>query len=130
MSMSSAPAWYARAMPSPVYSQELDVTRQALPMPPVAITIDFALNTMKRPFSRKYANAPATRPPSINGRVSFSEKRFADHADGGALRERFDGSTQPCSAGANNENVVFAGLVVCRHRSLKSRNAPQATMRT
>ena len=62
--------------------------------------------------------------------VSFSEKRFADHAHGGALRERFDGGTQSGAAGADDENVVFAGLVVCRHRSLRSRKVPQATMRT
>src|SRR6266576_2859644 len=61
--------------------------------------------------------------------VSFSEKRFADHADGSALRERFDGGAQSCSAGANNKNVVFAGLVICGHRSLRSRNASLATMR-
>src|SRR5260370_9336276 len=36
MSISSAPASYASAMPSPVYSHELDVIGQALPIPPVA----------------------------------------------------------------------------------------------
>jgi hypothetical protein len=39
-------------MPSPVYSQELEVMRQALPMPPVAMTMALALKTMKRPVSR------------------------------------------------------------------------------
>ena len=36
MSMSSAPASYAIARPSPVYSHEFDVTRHARPPPPVA----------------------------------------------------------------------------------------------
>ena len=49
MSSSSAPASYASAMPSPVHSQEFEVIFQDLPMPPVAITIDFALNMTKRP---------------------------------------------------------------------------------
>src|SRR5437667_9568285 len=62
--------------------------------------------------------------------VSFSEKRFADHADGSALRERFDRGPQPGAASANNQNVVFAGLVICSERSLRSRNAPLAIMRT
>ena len=45
------------------------VIGHALPIPPVASTTDFALKTTKRPFSRQYANAPATRPPSISSRV-------------------------------------------------------------
>src|SRR2546429_3493000 len=48
-----APASYARAMPSPVYSQEFEVIGQALPMPPVAMTTDLALKTTKRPCSRQ-----------------------------------------------------------------------------
>src|SRR2546425_5162919 len=38
MSISSAPASYAMAYPSPVYSQEFDVIRHARPPPPVART--------------------------------------------------------------------------------------------
>ena len=44
MSMRSAPASYASAWPSPVYSQLLLVILNARPMPPVASTIAFALN--------------------------------------------------------------------------------------
>src|SRR6266481_1265285 len=163
-------------MPSPVYSQELEVTRQAFPIPPVAITIDFALKTMKRPFSRQYANAPETRPLSVKSRVtvhlrhapvvqkfstahgvakmsfptiggvyvghgrgdatfrhdsvSFSKEGFADHPNRGALRKRFDSRTQSCAARPNDQNIVLARLVVGSHRSLRSRKAPQATIRT
>ena len=52
MSISSAPARYARACPSPVYSQLLLVTLNARPMPPVASTTARAMNTWKRPRSR------------------------------------------------------------------------------
>ena len=44
MSIRSAPASSASDWPSPVYSQELEVTLQDLPMPPVASTTDGALN--------------------------------------------------------------------------------------
>ena len=53
MSTRSAPAHRARAWPSPVYSQELEVTFQALPIPPVASTTDLALKTISRPDSRQ-----------------------------------------------------------------------------
>ena len=53
ISISSAPAPYASAIPSPVYSHELDVIFHALPMPPVAMTIDLARNTTNRPCSRQ-----------------------------------------------------------------------------
>jgi hypothetical protein len=36
-----------------VYSQEFEVTFQALPMPPVASTTDLARKTTKRPVSRQ-----------------------------------------------------------------------------
>ncbi len=62
--------------------------------------------------------------------VGLSEERLADHSYGGALRKGFNGRTQPRAAGADDENVVLAGLVVCGHRSLRSRMAPQETMRT
>ena len=62
--------------------------------------------------------------------VGFSEERFANHADGSALREGFERRTQSRAAGADDKNVVLAGLVVCGHRSLRSRMAPQATRRT
>ncbi len=62
--------------------------------------------------------------------VSFPEKRFADHTDRGALRKRFDGCAQSGAARPNDQNVVFARLVVCSHRSLRSRKVPHATIRT
>ncbi len=62
--------------------------------------------------------------------MSFSQKRFADHADGSALRKGFDGGTQSGAAGSDDKNVVLARLVGGSHRSLRSRIAPQATMRT
>ena len=48
-----APACSAREWPSPVYSQEFDVTFQALPMPPVASTTDGACQETNRPLSRQ-----------------------------------------------------------------------------
>ena len=42
MLISEAPAYSASEWPSPVYSQEFDVTFYALPMPPVASTTDGA----------------------------------------------------------------------------------------
>ncbi len=48
-----APARRARAWPSPVYSQEFDVTLKLLPIPPVASTTLGASNTMNRPVSRQ-----------------------------------------------------------------------------
>lgn len=52
MLMSEAPASSASACPSPVYSQELEVTLNDLPMPPVARTTEGASITKKRPVSR------------------------------------------------------------------------------
>ena len=48
-----APASSASACPSPVYSQELEVTLNVLPMPPVASTTAGASNSTNRPVSRK-----------------------------------------------------------------------------
>ena len=48
-----APARRARAWPSPVYSQEFDVTLKLLPIPPVARTTLGASKTMNRPVSRQ-----------------------------------------------------------------------------
>ena len=48
-----APARIASAWPSPVYSQEFDVTLNDLPMPPVASTTLGESKTMKRPDSRQ-----------------------------------------------------------------------------
>ena len=62
--------------------------------------------------------------------VGFAEKRLADHTDRGALGERFERGPQSCTARADDENVVLAGLIVRGHRSLRSRKVPQATMRT
>src|SRR5262249_48874974 len=64
-----APAQSASQWPSPRYSQEVDVTFHALPMPPVARTTAFALKRTTRPDSRQYPMAPHTRSPSLNRRV-------------------------------------------------------------
>ena len=53
MLISEAPARSASAWPSPVYSQELDVTLNDLPMPPVASTTEGASMVTKRPVSRQ-----------------------------------------------------------------------------
>ena len=53
MLIRAAPARSARAWPSPVYSQELEVTLKDLPMPPVASTTDGASKAMKVPVSRQ-----------------------------------------------------------------------------
>ncbi len=47
------PARSASAWPSPVYSQELEVTLNDLPMPPVASTTAGARNSTNRPDSRQ-----------------------------------------------------------------------------
>ena len=43
--------------------------------------------------------------------VRFAEQRFADDANARALRERFDGGAQSGAAGADDQYVVFVGLV-------------------
>src|SRR5919199_2075291 len=58
MFTSDAPACSASEWPSPVYSQEFEVTLYALPIPPVASTTDGACQATKRPDSRQYPNAP------------------------------------------------------------------------
>ena len=65
-SMSSAPASYAIAIPSPVYSHELLVTSHALPAPPVARITALHLKITNRPVSRQYAATPAIRSPSFS----------------------------------------------------------------
>jgi len=40
--------------------------------------------------------------------VGLSEKRFANNADGSALREGFERRAQSRAAGADDENVVLA----------------------
>ena len=52
MFSSVAPAFIASAWPSPVYSQEFEVTLKDLPMPPVASTTAGASNTTNVPSSR------------------------------------------------------------------------------
>jgi hypothetical protein len=51
-SCKAAPASYASAYPSPVYSQLLLVIRNARPSPPVAITMALHRNTLNSPRSR------------------------------------------------------------------------------
>ena len=53
MSIRSAPAHRASDWPSPVYSQEFDVTFHALPMPPVASTTALALKSTNSPVLRQ-----------------------------------------------------------------------------
>ena len=53
MLISEAPAASASAWPSPVYSQELLVTLNDLPMPPVAMITAGALSWMNEPVSRQ-----------------------------------------------------------------------------
>ena len=53
MLISDAPARRASACPSPVYSQEFDVTLNDLPMPPVASTTAGASNRTNWPVSRQ-----------------------------------------------------------------------------
>lgn len=65
-----APARSASACPSPVYSHELEVTLNDLPMPPVAITTAGASNSTNRPDSRQYPKAPAIRSPSLSSSVT------------------------------------------------------------
>src|SRR5438874_8976775 len=65
MSIRSAPAHSASDWPSPVYSQELDVTFHALPTPPVASTTALALKRTNLPVLRQYPKAPHTWSPSF-----------------------------------------------------------------
>ena len=53
MSISSAPASYASAWPSPVHSHEFDVIRQHFPAPPVASTSARAAKTTSSPVARQ-----------------------------------------------------------------------------
>ena len=69
MLIRDAPARSASACPSPVYSQELEVTLNDLPMPPVAMTTAGASNRTNRPLSRQYPNAPAIASPSLSSSV-------------------------------------------------------------
>ena len=61
--------------------------------------------------------------------VGFAEQRFADHADGRALRESFDGGAQSRAAGADDQNVVLVDFVIGGHRILTSRMARVASRR-
>src|SRR5581483_3946231 len=69
ISISSAPASYASACPSPVYSQEFDVILYALPIPPVARTTAFDLKIINLPVSLQYPKAPEIRSPSLRSLV-------------------------------------------------------------
>ena len=53
MLIRDAPARSASAWPSPVYSHELEVTLNDLPIPPVASTTAGASIVTKRPVSRQ-----------------------------------------------------------------------------
>ncbi len=74
------PARSARACPSPVYSHELEVTFQDLPIPPVAMTTAGAVNCTNLPDSRQYPKAPAIR--------SAVAEEFGDGAFGEDLHPR------------------------------------------
>src|SRR6185312_13158841 len=58
------PARSASAWPSPVYSQEFEVTLKDLPTPPVASTTAGARNSTNSPLSRRYPKQPAIAPLS------------------------------------------------------------------
>jgi hypothetical protein len=57
------------------------------------------------------AKAAATPPSAITG-VSFAQKRFADDANGHSAGGRFDCRAQSGTAGADDQDIVFVGLVV------------------
>ncbi len=69
MFISDAPASSASACPSPLYSQEFEVTLKVRPMPPVARMTVGASNRTNRPVSLMYPKAPAILPPSLSSRV-------------------------------------------------------------
>ena len=62
-------------------------------------------------------------------RVGFAKQRFANHAYRRALRQSFDRRAQSCAARADDQYIVFANLVICGHRILRSRITPLATSR-
>src|ERR1700686_4803141 len=61
--------------------------------------------------------------------VGFAQQRFANHAYGCALRQRFNRRAQSRAASADDQYIVFANLVICGHRILRSRIMPLATRR-
>ena len=63
-------------------------------------------------------------------RVGFSEQRLADEADGDAGSRRLDGRPQPRAACADDEHVVFVGLVVGHQKILRSDHTPIEQSRT
>src|ERR1017187_3476554 len=77
MSMRSAPAQRARAIPSPVHSQELVVNFQALPSPPVASTMALAPKVTKLPDSLQNPTAPFTTPDGRILQRDFGGHRYA-----------------------------------------------------
>src|SRR5215470_8141301 len=62
--------------------------------------------------------------------VGFAEERFANDTDGSALSQRFDRRAQARAPRADDEHVVLVRFVFFRHRSRRSRIAPEATERT
>src|SRR5712691_1740055 len=62
--------------------------------------------------------------------VGFPEERLADEADGDAGSRRLDGRPQPRAAGADDEHVVFVGLVLGHQKILMSDPTPIEQSRT
>src|ERR1700740_2891143 len=63
-------------------------------------------------------------------RVGLAQQRFADHADGSALPQRFDGRAQARAAGTDDQDVMLVGFEAVAQRTLTSRMAPLDTSRT
>src|ERR1700730_4189674 len=62
-------------------------------------------------------------------RVGLAKQRFANHPDGCALRQSFNRRAKSCATCADDQYIVFANLVICAHRILRSRIMPLATSR-
>src|SRR4051812_45853102 len=70
MSLSGAPARYARAMPSPVLMLAFVVNGKTFPQPPVHKITDLAATAWMRPVISSMATTPWTRPSSTSSLVT------------------------------------------------------------
>src|SRR3954447_18028778 len=70
MSLSGAPARYARAMPSPVLMLAFVVNGKTFPQPPVHRITDLAATAWIRPVISSMATTPCTRPSSTSSLVT------------------------------------------------------------
>jgi chemotaxis response regulator CheB len=69
-------------------------------------------------------------PPLRHDGMRFPEERFANHSHLRALPQGSERSSQTRAAGADDQHIVFVGLILGGHKSLKSVIAPLATSRT